>query len=297
MNRAATVVDPATPVKLKLRSRYAVLDEDDDEDRMSSSSQMGGDTPSTHAETESPINTPVKSSDADSPEELHDGFHLSHSLQDSWCFWVLLPNSKTKDDWQSALTNTYKFSTIEEFWQLMNNIEGPSRLGVVDFSFFKEGIKPAWEDETVKDGGRWVAKVGNLSGKDFDELWLSLACLVIGHSLVDVDSHCLCGIVASTRLKKGNTKISVWISTREETKAMAIGQAFRSLLREFGFSGDLSFEDFKDSSKAVYTIPGDATEADAAEDNEASPVQRKVPAGPSWLSAISSRSWRASKEL
>ena len=52
------------------------------------------------------------------------------------------------------------FSTVEDFWSVYNHIEQVSKLGTgCDYSFFKTGIKPMWEDESNKFGGRWIINI------------------------------------------------------------------------------------------------------------------------------------------
>ena len=47
------------------------------------------------------------------------------------------------------------FDTVEDFWSLYNHIEVASKLQIgSDYSLFKKGIKPMWEDPHNKDGGR-----------------------------------------------------------------------------------------------------------------------------------------------
>ena len=43
---------------------------------------------------------------------------------------------------------------VEDFWALYNHIELASRLAAgCDYSLFKEGVKPMWEDERFADQG------------------------------------------------------------------------------------------------------------------------------------------------
>eukprot|EP00747_Dinoflagellata_sp_TGD_P167360 gnl/TRDRNA2_/TRDRNA2_191609_c0_seq1.p1 gnl/TRDRNA2_/TRDRNA2_191609_c0~~gnl/TRDRNA2_/TRDRNA2_191609_c0_seq1.p1 ORF type:complete len:269 (+),score=69.71 gnl/TRDRNA2_/TRDRNA2_191609_c0_seq1:63-869(+) len=226
------------------RSAKDVSDED-------AQSSTGGDDASTTADSVSAF----AASAAASPVKED----RVHHLQDTWSFWVYLPNgngSLDKENWQNSQANVFSFATIEEFWQLNNNIQSPSKLGVVDLSYFKRGIKPAWEEEPCKGGGRWLAKLSNIGPKEVDELWLALVFSVIGETLVEVGSQCLCGIVASIRLQKSKSKVAVWVSERDESKVMPIGQAFRRLLQDFGFAGELTFEAFEGNSKELYAIPG-----------------------------------------
>jgi translation initiation factor 4E len=47
--------------------------------------------------------------------------------------------------------------TVEDFWSVFNHIERVSKLqSGFDFSFFKRGIKPMWEDDANRRGGKWI---------------------------------------------------------------------------------------------------------------------------------------------
>jgi len=175
-----------------------------------------------------------------------------HPLQHSWCLWVLLPSQTNhKDNWQNSQMNVYTFSTVEDCWRLFNNIKSPSRLGVIDFSIFKKDVSPAWEDETCRHGGRWIAKLDKKRPQDCDDLWLTLVLTMVGEELSSAGPN-ICGAVISSRAKA--TKLSVWTSKREESEALPIGLAFQQILQDIGHSGDLSFEDFASGSKAPFSL-------------------------------------------
>jgi len=173
-------------------------------------------------------------------------------LHSTWCLWVLLHSQGAKESWQKSQMNIHTFSAVEDFWRLFNNIKSPSKLGIIDFSVFKKDIAPAWEDETCRRGGRWVAKIDkSVRPQDFDELWLNVVLTIIGESLGEAGS-CICGAVVSSRNK--TSKMALWISEREEEKALGIGRAFRSILQDAGFRGAINFEDFGDESKAALSL-------------------------------------------
>mmetsp|Transcript_16934 Transcript_16934/g.31634 ORF Transcript_16934/g.31634 Transcript_16934/m.31634 type:complete len:247 (-) Transcript_16934:39-779(-) len=178
-----------------------------------------------------------------------------HPLHNTWCLWVLLHNQSTKDNWQGSQMNVHAFSTVEDFWRLFNNIRMPSKLGSVDLSVFKKDINPAWEDETCKHGGRWLAKLEKTRQEDFDTLWLDLVLTIIGEGFDDVGGQSVCGAVVSSR-PKGNSKVALWLSEREEEKVLPVGRAFLAVLRSWtgGFTGDIHFEDFGAGGQAVYSL-------------------------------------------
>jgi hypothetical protein len=45
---------------------------------------------------------------------------------------------------------------VEDFWGIFNNIRPPSRLNAgSNYHLFKTGIKPEWEHDDNKNGGKW----------------------------------------------------------------------------------------------------------------------------------------------
>lgn len=177
-----------------------------------------------------------------------------HELQHTWCLWVLLHSRQgTKDNWRNSQMNVHAFSTVEDFWRLFNNIQTPSKLGIIDFSVFKKDIVPAWEDPTCQRGGRWLAKIDRMKGTDLDELWLNLVLTLIGENLHGVGGGAICGAVLSQRAGK-NSKMALWVAERSKEKIMPLGRAFYKLLQDATFAGEITFDDFSDKTRCV-TIP------------------------------------------
>jgi translation initiation factor 4E len=86
-----------------------------------------------------------------------------NALQTPWCMWVMSQHGKVaKDHWQANQTKAGDVTTVEDFWRLTNHIQAPSRLGSGDYSLFRQGITPAWEDPVCQRGGRWVVKSDKL---------------------------------------------------------------------------------------------------------------------------------------
>jgi translation initiation factor 4E len=229
-------------------------EKDMEEDAQSASSLIAGVTASTASGSANEGGEAVTPHDAG--ETLAAGLAgaagQKHPLHNTWCLWVLLHSQGAKESWQKSQMNIHTFSAVEDFWRLFNNIKSPSKLGIIDFSVFKKDIAPAWEDETCRRGGRWVAKIDkSVRQEDFDELWLNVVLTIIGEGL-GAAGLCVCGAVVSSRNK--TSKMQLWISEREEKKAMVVGRAFRSILQDAGFRGVINFEDFSNESKATYTL-------------------------------------------
>ena len=52
------------------------------------------------------------------------------------------------------------FASVEQFWHLYSHMVRPNDLnGHCDIHLFKESIKPMWEDEKNKMGGKWIVRL------------------------------------------------------------------------------------------------------------------------------------------
>lgn len=152
-----------------------------------------------------------------SPPEKFD------ELSTKWCLWVMSQHGKmNKDHWQANQTKVWEVSTVQDFWRMQNNIHTPSKISSSDYSLFREGITPAWEDKTCQRGGRWVAKSEKTKG--IDESWVNVLLAMIGETFSEA-SNTICGAVVSTR--RSGVKLALWIATRDRDEIMAVGKLFK----------------------------------------------------------------------
>ncbi|XP_054697851.1 eukaryotic translation initiation factor 4E type 1B [Grus americana] len=95
-----------------------------------------------------------------------------HPLQNRWALWFF-KNDKSKM-WQANLRLVTKFSTVEDFWALYSHIQLASKLtSGCDYSLFKDGIEPMWEDSQNKRGGRWLITLAKQQRHtELDRFWL-----------------------------------------------------------------------------------------------------------------------------
>jgi len=188
-----------------------------------------------------------------SPELL-----IKHPLQNSWTLWFY-KNDKQKQ-WEENQMEIITFNTVEDFWALYNHIELAGRLpSGCDYSLFKEGVKPMWEDERNRKGGRWLI---NLDKKQrlqcLDNFWLEVMLCLIGESF-DSDSVLVNGSVVNVR-NRGD-KISVWMGeAKPQESIVKIGL---TLKRRLGIDDKvlLGFECHNDTmnksgstAKSRYTV-------------------------------------------
>jgi translation initiation factor 4E len=113
-----------------------------------------------------------------------------HQLSQEWTFWYLKPPIGSKSNasnYESLLKHIGGFNTIESFWAIYLSLKRPEELiqtGTTDYSIFKKGIRPVWEDKQNSDGGKltlrlkkgglislrfWELSVLKLIGSDMDQ--------------------------------------------------------------------------------------------------------------------------------
>ncbi|KAJ8604380.1 hypothetical protein MRB53_041824 [Persea americana] len=125
-------------------------------------------------------------------------------LKYSWVVWYRPPTSKNSD-YEKSIKPLYKASTVQEFWRIYSHLKRPSALPTVsDYHFFKEGIRPVWEDEENKRGGKWIIR---FKKGVMDRYWDELLLPIIGDQFLEAGEE-VCGMVVSAR--SGEDVLSVW---------------------------------------------------------------------------------------
>ena len=105
---------------------------------------------------------------------------IKHPLQNAWTLWFF-KNDKART-WEENQRPIITVTTVEDFWSLYNHIEVASRLPPgSDYSMFKEGIFPDWEDPRNQPGGRWMINVDRRQRAEcLDTFWLEILFFLIG---------------------------------------------------------------------------------------------------------------------
>jgi translation initiation factor 4E len=125
-----------------------------------------------------------------------------------------------------------------------NNITPTSELAVKsDYHLFKKGVRPEWEDDQNKHGGKWSYSFREKRNVPIDELWLYVMLAAIGETLEDEGDDEVMGVVVNVR--KGFYRIGVWTRTGGKMRAddkgrgtdkkrnalMNIGTRFKDVLK------------------------------------------------------------------
>ena len=144
-----------------------------------------------------------KASISSLPQKESDSFP-EHSLKSTWIVWYRPPTSKYQDYEKSTIPLAY-FSTVKAFWIVYSHLKRPSTLPAVsDYHIFKKGIRPVWEDEENKKGGKWIVR---LKKGVADRYWEDLLLAIVGDQFAEAGEE-VCGAVLSVR--SGEDVLSVW---------------------------------------------------------------------------------------
>ncbi|MCJ1434331.1 hypothetical protein MMC27_003698 [Xylographa pallens] len=127
-----------------------------------------------------------------------------HPIKSTWVVWYRPPTSKYSDYEKSTIALA-SFSTVEAFWTVYTHLKRPSALpSVSDYHIFKKGIRPVWEDEENKRGGKWIIR---LKKGVADRYWEDLLLAIVGDQFAEAGEE-VCGAVLSVR--SGEDVLSVW---------------------------------------------------------------------------------------
>jgi len=183
----------------------------------------------------------------------------THPLEYEWTFWYDKRPAAGKrmkgeqDSYESNLKAIGTCGTVEEFWRYYNHLVKPSKLDLNgNYHFFKNGIKPMWEDTANSKGGKWV-----ITFKDktlLDSCWENVVLGLVGETL-DVENE-ITGAVVSRR--KMGDRIAIWNKTKDnETAILGVGRKLKQFLGLDPSKVNSSYQSHEDSIKsgASYSNP------------------------------------------
>jgi translation initiation factor 4E len=103
-------------------------------------------------------------------------------------------------------------STVEEFWGTYNYLRRANDLPTTtDYHFFRDGIKPTWEDSANAKGGKWIIRLPKgLASRYWEEVIMAL----IGGQFPGLPDGEICGLVISIRYSEDI--LGVWNKTSTE---------------------------------------------------------------------------------
>jgi len=102
-----------------------------------------------------------------------------YPLANEWTFYhdKYVPNA-SPEEYEENLKSVATVNTVQNFWEVYNNILGPEQLQLrSSLHFMKNGIRPVWEDPRNENGGAWSFKVNKSSTA---MVWRELLMFLIG---------------------------------------------------------------------------------------------------------------------
>ena len=131
-----------------------------------------------------------------------------------------------KEKYESQVKKIAEFDTIEDFWDIFQHLRKPDscRPGI-EFFMFKGDIKPLWEDENNKNGGRFSIK---LKQGYTTIIWEEMIFTLIGGILPKEVKDEINGIVVTSK-KEFNT-LQIWFKTFDSKITKEIETCIRDIL-------------------------------------------------------------------
>ena len=146
----------------------------------------------------------TKQSTSSLPPDSDSASSTEHSLKATWIVWYRPPTSKYSDYEKSTIALA-PISSVEGFWTVYSHLKRPSLLPAVsDYHIFRKGIRPVWEDDANKRGGKWIIR---LKKGVADRYWEDLLLAIVGDQFAEAGEE-VCGAVLSVR--SGEDVLSVW---------------------------------------------------------------------------------------
>eukprot|EP01126_Amoeba_proteus_P032030 TRINITY_DN3131_c0_g1_i3.p1 TRINITY_DN3131_c0_g1~~TRINITY_DN3131_c0_g1_i3.p1 ORF type:complete len:188 (-),score=28.95 TRINITY_DN3131_c0_g1_i3:146-709(-) len=176
-----------------------------------------------------------------------------HPLKTEWSFWFLKRQQGNRDSegYEKGIKHICSFGTAEDFWACYNHLLRPEDIPYCDLQLFRKGVKPLWEDEENKCGGKWIVTVPR--GKKLSSrFWENTLLAVIGNQF-GVPEEEICGVVISTRYHKDI--LSVWTKHAEDEELKnKIGSVLTKILGPT-FNLEMSYRSHNQTSLESKTKP------------------------------------------
>lgn len=130
-----------------------------------------------------------------------------HRLQFRYTFWYSrrAPGKATSaQNYDQNLKKIGTFYSVEQFWKLYSHMVRASELsGHSDYHLFKDGIRPMWEDDANKAGGKWIIRLKKgLAAR----CWENVVLAMLGEQFMVGEE--ICGAVISVRYQEDI--LSLW---------------------------------------------------------------------------------------
>eukprot|EP00756_Hemistasia_phaeocysticola_P016544 Hpha_TRINITY_DN15482_c6_g1::TRINITY_DN15482_c6_g1_i1::g.172713::m.172713 len=143
-------------------------------------------------------------------------------LGSEWTIWFDKSGKKGKvkgkggkSIYDDCIVELGSFDTVQGFWAYWESLYVQNLKDHCNLRVFKKGIKPLWEDDHNKEGGKWVVR--GVPKDNRKKLWTDMVTALV-QGRMGVHSACqVCGVVLSTR--DGGDSMQLWVSstTQQDT--------------------------------------------------------------------------------
>eukprot|EP00536_Pseudo-nitzschia_multiseries_P009838 jgi/Psemu1/242447/estExt_Genewise1.C_2860038 len=118
-------------------------------------------------------------------------------------------DTTTPHPYENSIKAISTVKSVEEFWATYNYLKRPNDLSsTTDYHFFRDGIKPTWEDPKNAKGGKWIIRLPKgLASRYWEEVVLAM----IGGQFPGIPDGEICGLVISIRYSEDI--LGVWNRT------------------------------------------------------------------------------------
>ena len=158
--------------------------------------------------------------------KLENKFSFWYRISDDIAQYQAPKQALDKKIYETQVKKIHEFDTVEDFWGIFQHLRKPDSCKPgIEFMMFKEPIKPMWEDEYNKNGGKISIKLR----KDYTTIiWEEMIFALIGGILPQEMKDEINGIVVTSK-KEFNT-LQIWFKTFEDKINKDLDQCIRDLL-------------------------------------------------------------------
>ena len=154
-------------------------------------------------------------------------------LTNKYAFWFRISKQNMKNStlnkikYESQIKKVSEFDTIEDFWAIYQHLKTPDKCEPgIDIHLFKEPIKPLWEDDSNKNGGKLIIKCNKgYTSIIWEEIILDLLGGLIRKDLSDEIN----GIVFKS--KKECNFLEIWVKDCIKNNLSQLEKSIRDLIQ------------------------------------------------------------------
>ena len=147
-------------------------------------------------------------------------------LANKFTFWYHINEMSSEQEYGNQIKKLAEFETLEDFWAIFQYLKKPDDCKqAIELQLFKNSIKPMWEDESNKNGGRIALKLR----KEYSNLvWEELVFAFIGGYFAKEVKDEINGLVINC--KKDFNNLQIWIKSYTTEVTSALEKNIREIL-------------------------------------------------------------------